>query len=250
MIMENIKELIVKAAKILVKSKYAVCITGAGISAESGIPTFRGRDGLWRRFRVEDLANPEAFHRNPNLVWEWYRWRMHLVYSAKPNSGHLALVDLERMGILRCIVTQNVDGLHTIAGSKCVVELHGSIRRGRCVECNFKVVFDAPPEVVPPKCPKCGGLLRPDVVWFGEAIPSDALNKAMQLFSKADVALVIGTSGVVYPAGYFPHIVKEKGGAVIEVNIDESAITPIADVFIRGRAGEILPKIVEKIRLI
>ncbi|RLE54281.1 MAG: NAD-dependent protein deacylase [Candidatus Methanomethylicota archaeon] len=250
MTMVDIEEFVARAAEILVNSRHAVCLTGAGISAESGIPTFRGKDGLWKKFRVEDLATPEAFKRNPNLVWEWYKWRMQLVYNARPNAGHFALVDLETMGILKCIVTQNVDGLHLIAGSKCVVELHGSIRRGRCIECDFKVTFDNPPETIPPKCTKCGCILRPDVVWFGEPIPSQSLNKALELFHKADVALVVGTSGVVYPAGYFPYIVKEKGGAVIEVNIDKSAITPIADVFIRGKAGEILPKIVDKIKLL
>jgi len=246
--MNIIEEQINNAAKLLVKSRFAVCLTGAGISAESGIPTFRGKNGLWRKFKVEDLATPEAFNRNPKLVWEWYRWRMKLIFNAKPNPAHYALVDLENMEILKCIVTQNVDGLHTIAGSKCIVELHGNIRRARCINCNYKLIFEKPPEKIPPKCPKCNSLLRPDVVWFGEPIPSEALNMAFKMFSKADLALVIGTSGIVYPAAYLPYLVKENNGVIIEININRSALTRIADIYLQGKAGEILPKIVNLIR--
>ena len=246
--MVSLEELITYAARVLAKSKFAVCLTGAGISAESGIPTFRGKDGLWRKFRVEDLATPEAFRRNPVLVWEWYKWRMELVFKAKPNPGHLALTELERMGILKCVVTQNVDGLHKLAGSRCVIELHGSIRRARCVNCSYKVNFNEPPKEIPPKCPKCGSLLRPDVVWFGEPLPEEELSRAFKLFLEADTALIVGTSGVVYPAGYLPVMVRERGGFIIEVNVERSAITPIADLFLKGRAGEVLPKIVNELR--
>ncbi len=237
-----------EAARIVARSRFLIALTGAGISADSGIPTFRGRNGLWSRYRPEDLATPEAFARNPRLVWEWYRWRMEIVFSAKPNPGHLALAELESMGLLKCVITQNVDGLHQLAGSKCVIELHGSIRRVRCVSCSYRAELSEPPKEVPPRCPRCGSLLRPDVVWFGEPIPREALEKAFELAGRADAILVVGTSGKVMPAAAIPYIVKRGGGAVIEVNIEESDITPIADVFVRERASVALPKIVEKVR--
>ncbi|NPA97442.1 MAG: NAD-dependent deacylase [Crenarchaeota archaeon] len=237
-----------EAARIIARSRFLVALTGAGISADSGIPTFRGRDGLWSRYRPEDLATPEAFARNPRLVWEWYRWRMEIVFRARPNPGHLALAELERMGLLKCVITQNVDGLHQLAGSRCVVELHGSIRRVRCVSCSYRAELSEPPREIPPRCPRCGSLLRPDVVWFGEPIPRDALEKAFDLCERADAILVIGTSGKVMPAAMLPQIVRSRGGAVVEINIEESDITPIATVFVRGRASEVLPKLVELVR--
>ncbi len=242
-----VKDLIREAAEAILRSKYLIALTGAGVSAESGVPTFRGRDGLWRRFRAEELATPEAFRRNPKLVWEWYVWRMGIVFRAKPNPAHEALAKLEGLGILKCLITQNVDGLHQLAGSKCVIELHGSLRRVRCVSCGFREVINEPPKEVPPKCPKCGSLLRPDVVWFGEAIPEDAWSSAMEHTYRADAILVVGTSAVVAPASYIPRIVKYRGGKVIEINVSESAITYIADIFIKERAGEALPKIVDVI---
>lgn len=240
--------IIEKASNLLMDSNFTIGLTGAGISAESGIPTFRGKNGLWSKFKVEELATPEAFNRNPKLVWKWYKWRMEIIFNARPNAGHYALVELERLGILKCIVTQNVDGLHHLAGNKCVIELHGNIRRGRCIKCNYKVIFNEPPENIPPKCPKCFNLLRPDVVWFGEAIPKNKLERAFNLFSKADLALVIGTSGIVQPAGYLPYIVKENGGLIIEINVEKSAITSIADIFIKDKASIALSKIVKYIK--
>ncbi len=239
---------IIQASEYIAKSRYLVALTGAGVSAESGIPTFRGEDGLWKRYKPEELATPQAFARNPRLVWEWYRWRMEIVFKASPNPAHKALVELERMGILKCIITQNVDGLHQLAGSSCVVELHGNIRRVRCTSCSFRSEISEPPKEIPPRCPRCGSLLRPDVVWFGEPIPEEALSKALELAKRCDVMIVIGTSGVVVPAGYLPYIAKSNGALIIEINVARSAITPIADIFINMRAGEALPKIVELVK--
>ncbi|ABM81282.1 NAD-dependent protein deacetylases, SIR2 family [Hyperthermus butylicus DSM 5456] len=246
--MVGLVEDIRRAAELLVQYRPFIAFTGAGISAESGVPTFRGRGGLWERFRPEELATPEAFERNPRLVWEWYRWRMEIIYKARPNPAHYALVELERLGLIRCVVTQNVDGLHQRAGQHCVVELHGNIWRARCMRCSYKLVFREPPREVPPRCPRCGGLLRPDVVWFGEPLPEEAWRTAVELAESSQGILVVGTSGVVMPAGYIPHIVKQHGGYVVEVNIEESAVTPIADVFLKGRAGEVLPRLVEEAR--
>ena len=241
------EELIKEAAKVIVNSKHLIALTGAGVSAESGVPTFRGEDGLWRRFRAEELATPEAFRRDPKLVWEWYVWRMGIVFKAKPNPAHEVLAKLEGLGILKCLITQNVDGLHQIAGSRRVIELHGSLRRVRCVSCNYKEVINEPPKEIPPKCPKCGSVLRPDVVWFGEPIPEDAWRGAMEHTYRADALLVIGTSAVVAPASYIPHIVKSRGGYLIEINVGTSAITHIADAFIKEPAGKALPKILKYI---
>ena len=243
------------AAKILARSRFAIAFTGAGISAESGVPTFRGSNGLWKRYRPEELATPEAFKRDPSLVWEFYRWRMRRILDAKPNPAHHALAELERMGILKAVITQNVDDLHREAGTRNLIELHGNIFRVRCVSCDYGENLKESGKVWEfvksrdlPKCPRCGSLLRPDVVWFGEALPRDALEEAFQLAEKADAVIVVGTSGVVYPAAYIPHIVKEHGSRVIEVNVERSGITPIADVFLRGKAGEVLPKLVELVR--
>ena len=202
---------------------------------------------MWRKYRPEELATPEAFNRNPQLVWEWYRWRMEIVFRARPNPAHKALAELEEIGVLKCVITQNVDGLHRVAGSKCVVELHGNIRRARCVECGYNVHLDKPPENIPPRCPKCGGLLRPDVVWFGESLPQEEWRKAVEHAMKADVVIVIGTSGVVYPAAYIPYIVKDHGGIVVEINVNDTALTEIADYVLRGKAGEIMPKLRDKV---
>ena len=243
------------AAKIIARSRFAIAFTGAGISAESGVPTFRGSDGLWKRYRPEELATPEAFKRNPALVWEFYRWRMRKILEARPNPAHYALAELEEMGILKGVITQNVDDLHREAGTKNIIELHGNIFRVRCTSCTYRENLKASGRVREfvnsediPRCPRCGSLLRPDVVWFGEPLPRDALERAFRLAEKADTVIVVGTSGLVYPAAYIPYIVKEHGGRVIEVNVERSGITPIADVFLRGKAGEVLPKLVELVR--
>ena len=238
-----------KAARLIARLGRVVALTGAGISADSGIPTFRGRDGLWRRFKPEELATPEAFERNPRLVWEWYRWRMEIIAGARPNPGHYALAELERLGLLECIITQNVDGLHQKAGSRRVIELHGNIWRARCTRCGYRVVFEKPPEEIPPRCPRCGGLLRPDVVWFGEPIPEDAWREAVECTLNARVMLVVGTSGVVYPAALLPRMAREQGALIVEVNVEPSALTDeVTDIFLQGRAAEVLPALVERVK--
>ena len=244
----TLSDLIEKAARIIVKSKNLIALTGAGISAESGIPTFRGEGGLWSKYKPEELATPEAFMRNPRIVWEWYAWRIDLVLSAKPNPAHRALAELEDMGILKITITQNVDNLHERAGTKKLIKLHGDILTARCISCGYKQHLSAPPKDLPPKCPSCGDILRPDVVWFGEPLPAKAIEEAFESARRADVILVVGTSGVVYPAGLIPHVVKNYGGKVIEVNVSESAITEITDIFLRGYAGKILPVLVSKIK--
>ncbi|ASJ11353.1 NAD-dependent protein deacylase [Thermococcus sp. P6] len=244
-----------EAARLLARSRFAIAFTGAGISAGSGVPTFRGPGGLWKSHRPEELATPEAFRKDPHLVWSFYRWRMNLILRARPNAAHRALAELERMGLLKAVITQNVDDLHREAGSGNVVELHGNIFRVRCTSCAYVEDLKASGRVEEflkekalPRCPKCGSLLRPDVVWFGEPLPKKALEKAFSLAERADLILVIGTSGVVYPAAYIPVMVKETGGKVIEVNVRESGITPIADVFLRCPAEEAMKKLVERVR--
>jgi len=224
------------ALQYIKRSKHLVVFTGAGVSAESGIPTFRGPDGLWRRYRAEDLATTEAFARNPKLVWEWYAWRLRLIRDAEPNEAHKVIAWLEEQGIVKAVITQNVDGLHQRAGSKRVIELHGSIWRVRCVKCGYKRVLDDAPSDIPPRCPMCGGLLRPDVVWFGEQLPLDKLAEAYREARMADSILVVGTSGVVEPAGSIPLIVTEKGGVLINVNPEPNRYDPVATVNVRMTA--------------
>ncbi|MGQ4892173.1 MAG: NAD-dependent protein deacetylase [Candidatus Njordarchaeia archaeon] len=241
-------ELVKKAANLIENSNFLIALTGSGISAESGIPTFRGKDGLWKKYRPEQLATLEAFRLDPVRVWEWYNWRIEKVLNAKPNPGHTALAELERKGILKALITQNVDDLHERAGSKNVIKLHGNILEAKCIRCNFKTRISEPFKEIPPKCPNCGNLLRPNVVWFGEPLPQDALSKAYEMLEKADGILVIGTSALVMPAGAFPSHVKHRGGFVVEINLDETHVSMIADVSIRGKAGEVLPLIVNYIK--
>ncbi len=241
--MGGLEEGLRRAARLIEESSYLVAFTGAGISAESGIPTFRGAGGLWKKYRPEDLATPEAFARNPRLVWSWYKWRMNIVFSAKPNPAHRLLAVLEERGVLKAVITQNVDNLHRAAGSKRVIELHGSIRRVRCIACGFKEELREPPSEDLPKCPSCGSLLRPDVVWFGEPLPGEALEEAFREASRCDVMLVVGTSGVVEPAASIPVYAKAGGAALINVNPEPNAYTGIADVELRMKAVEFALKI-------
>ncbi|MEM0499865.1 MAG: NAD-dependent protein deacetylase [Candidatus Korarchaeota archaeon] len=236
-----------EAARIIAGSKNLIAFTGSGISAESGIPTFRGKDGLWNKYNPAELATFEAFINNPKVVWEWYSWRINLVLNAKPNLAHEAIARLENAGILKVVITQNVDDLHERAGTKNLIKLHGDILIARCISCNYKERLSESPRNIPPRCPVCGGLLRPDVVWFGEPLPTKELKAATEAARKADVILVVGTSGVVYPACLIPFVVKNAGGKVIEVNISESAITEIADVFFKGPASRVLSALVSRV---
>jgi NAD-dependent deacetylase len=225
----------------------SVCVlTGAGISAESGVPTFRGEDGLWKKFRPEELASFDAFIRNPDLVWEWYVYRRKLIHDVKPNPAHYALAELERRLEDFTLVTQNVDNLHRRAGSKRVFELHGNIERSYCIECGTFV-----PELrldqlkAAPRCEKCGGLIRPDVVWFGELLPAEAFAEAESAASRCDVFLSVGTSAVVYPAASIPYLALEHGAYVVVVNPERTDLSFHAQETILGKAGEILPMLVQ-----
>ena len=223
-----------------------VILTGAGISAESGVPVFRGAGGLWRDFRPEQLATPEAFKRQPELVWEWYLWRRARIASAQPNAGHstIARWQQQRRGVT--LLTQNVDGLHARAGSPEAIELHGNLWRVRCAAaCGVTEVdaeSEAPRSVL--RC-RCGAWLRPDVVWFGEALDPAAIDEATQAISAADVVLVVGTSAVVYPVATLPQVAKRRGIRVVEVNVDETPLTTEVDAVLRGAAGEVLPALQE-----
>lgn len=226
-------------------ARHVVVLTGAGISAESGVPTFRdAQTGLWAKDSPEEVATPEAFRRNPRLVWEWYTWRRELVARAVPNPGHLALVKLEQRVPAFTLITQNVDGLHHRAGSHRVIELHGNIHRTRCFE--EGVVVSSWPETgdVPPRCPHCGGLLRPDVVWFGEMLPPHALQKAVEAARTGDLFFSIGTSGLVHPAASLPYEALRHGATLVEINPDVTSLTAHATYILRGPAGRILPPLV------
>lgn len=227
-------------------ARSVAALTGSGISAESGIPTFReAQTGLWARYAPQQLATPEAFMRDPKLVWEWYGWRRELVGEAEPNPGHRALVELEDRVPEFTLVTQNVDGLHRRAGSREVIELHGNILRTVCsVE---RVEVEPVPSGTPPVCPNCGAPLRPDVVWFGETLPDGAMEAASSAVRTCDVFLSIGTSSLVYPAASLPFEAVSGGATVVEVNPEETPLTSRADYALRGRAGEVLPGLVDAI---
>ncbi len=236
------------AAAALRAASRVVALTGAGVSAESGIPTFRGEDGLWGQFRAEDLATPEAFRRDPELVWEWYNWRRTKHASAQPNPAHHALATLQDIVPHFALVTQNVDGLHAASGSRDVLELHGNVWRVRCVaEGTTWEDRRAPLPELPPRC-ECGALLRPDVVWFGETLPPDVVRAATDAAEAADVALVVGTSSIIYPAAGLPLLCLARGGTVIEINRDPTPLTPEATIALHGLAGEVLPRVVERVQ--
>ena len=220
-------------------------LTGAGISAESGIPTFRGSGGLWRHYRPEDLATPEAFARDPLLVWQWYDWRRCLIAKAVPNPGHEALAELERAREgLFTLITQNVDGLHDRAGSRGLLKLHGDIWQVRCISCGAESRDERTPlPELPPRC-GCGGLLRPGVVWFGEPLPGETWVRAEQAAEAAEVFLVVGTSAAVYPAAGLAWLAKSAGAKVIEINPDATDLSPAADLSLRGKSGELLPQLI------
>jgi NAD-dependent deacetylase len=233
-----------RAREWLREASSVAALTGAGISAESGIPTFRGAGGLWREFRAEDLATPEAFARDPRLVWEWYDWRRGLIARAEPNAGHRALAELGRRLERFTLITQNVDGLHDRAGSRNVLKLHGDIWMVRCTACGRETRDDRVPlPELPPRC-ECGGLLRPGVVWFGEPLPEDVWREAERATRQAEVFLVIGTAAVVYPAAGLVPLAKAAGAKVVEINLDETPYSAQVDCSLRGRAGELLPELI------
>jgi NAD-dependent deacetylase len=216
-------------------------LTGAGISAESGIPTFRGQEGLWKNYRAEDLATPQAYAKNPLLVWEWYKMRFETVLKAEPNAAHLALVNLAKEKYLT-LVTQNVDGLHERAGQGNILELHGNITKSRCERCGNLQALQADFEI-PPMCKRCGSRTRPNVVWFGETLPQAIFQKAAEAFANCDVALIIGTSGVVEPAASLARLAKQQGAFVIEINPTETPLSFFANFFLRTSASEGMTKL-------
>jgi NAD-dependent deacetylase len=233
-----------EARQWLAEASSVAVLTGAGISAESGVPTFRGPGGLWKTYRPEELATPEAFARDPKLVWEWYLWRRELISKTEPNAGHLALVELEDRAPEFTLVTQNVDGLHDRAGSRNVLKVHGDLWDLRCLSCHResrddRLVF---PDM-PPRC-SCGGTLRPGVVWFGEGLPQGVWEAAERAVASCDVMLVVGTSAVVYPAAGLVPYARGRGARVIEVNLEETPYSTSVDKSFLGKAGEILPELV------
>jgi NAD-dependent deacetylase len=237
-------EIRVVAAKLRGARRVAA-LTGAGVSAESGVPTFRGAEGLWRRFRPEELATPQAFARDPVLVWEWYDWRRQKVGACAPNDGHRALAELGRRSFAFDLVTQNVDGLHRLAGSSPVWELHGSLWNLRCTGCSRnREDRSAPLPSIPPRC-ACGAIERPGVVWFGESLPSEVLARAFDAASRADVFLVVGTSALVHPAASLPEVAGEQGALVVEVNPELTPLSGLVDVRLAGPSAVILPRILD-----
>lgn len=244
---------------LLQSSERVVVLTGAGISAESGVPTFRGAGGLWKSYRPEELATPEAFRRDPCTVWEWYAWRRGLIAECVPNAGHSALARLALRQRLPTIVTQNVDGLHTRAAEiqdrsgdptpALPIEVHGAIDRDRCSGCGLRSAgvtsVDWSAVETLPRCVSCHELLRPDVIWFGEALEPEVLRKAFSMAAEADLCLVAGTSALVHPAASIPLATLEHGGTVVEVNMEDTPLTRFATVSLRGAAGTLLPELLD-----
>ncbi|MFW9944953.1 MAG: NAD-dependent deacetylase [Candidatus Sifarchaeia archaeon] len=230
------------AAEIISDARHLVALTGAGISKESNIPTFRGEDGLWRKYNAMELATPSAFAKNPELVWEWYSWRQGLIAASEPNPAHVTLANWEERGILKTLITQNVDGLHRRAGSKTVLEVHGDLWALKCSSCTNRGRLDGPADGIP-FCSECGSHLRPDVIWFGESLDRNVMANVYTELERADACLVIGTSAFVQPAASFPLVVKQMGGQLIEVNVERTPLTAVADVHLPGKAGVILPEI-------
>jgi NAD-dependent deacetylase len=239
-----------RAAVWLHDAERVSVLTGAGVSAESGVPTFRASDGLWEGHRIEDVASPEGFARDPRLVWDFYNARRANVVTVQPNPGHRALAELEdRWGDHFTLITQNVDGLHRAAGSKNVLEIHGSLHRTRCLECEEVKDRGLVPLAHLPLC-ECGGPLRPDIVWFGEGLPEDVWSAAMIAAHDCDVLLVVGTSAVVHPAASLIPVAKRgrnPGAKVIEINLTETEASRFADIGLYGPSGEVLPRLVEKL---
>lgn len=231
------------------KFRKITAISGAGVSSESGIPTFRGNGGLWKNFRAEDLATPQAFRKDPKLVWEWYLWRRNVIDTKLPNRGHLALAKLEEIHPDFFLITQNVDGLHIRAGSKKLLEMHGNIFTNRCTACGqeSKEKISNEENLLPPKCELCGSFLRPGVVWFGESYDQKELDFSIQRMENTNLLLILGTSGSVSMPVYLTQVAKRSGSVLVEVNPELSSLSSSVDFFIQGKTGEILPELVSEI---
>ncbi len=245
-----------RAAEIILEAEYPIALTGAGMSVESGIPPFRGPGGLWTKYGEPPMNGFQRFMENPKKAWEErLSSRNDELYKplteAKPNPGHLALAELEHLGILRFVITQNIDDLHRQAGQKSMAEIHGNWKLIRCLECGLRFRREQIDLTeLPPKCPECGGLMKSDTVSFGEPIPADMLRLCAEHSAQADLVIVAGTSATVYPAAGFALEVKERGGALVEVNLYQSELTGICDVSLRGGSAEILPRLARAIAAI
>ncbi|MBN1104011.1 MAG: NAD-dependent deacylase [Deltaproteobacteria bacterium] len=244
------EERIEEAARIICSSRLTLALTGAGISVESGIPDFRGAGGLWDKYNPAEYATIHAFRSNPKKVWAMLREMDTLVQQAKPNKAHIGLADLERMGLLHCVITQNVDNLHQAGGSAHVIEYHGNSSTLSCLQCGYRVPSEERRGETAPRC-SCGMILKPDVVFFGESIPPDALSRSFEMAAGAQALLVVGTSAVVSPANTIPVVAKRNGARIIEVNKESTHLTQtMTDVFLQGSSGEIIPALVEKVKTI
>jgi NAD-dependent deacetylase len=241
------ERLIRKAAEIICTSKLNIALTGAGISVESGIPDFRSADGLWSKYDPADYATITAFRQNPEKIWDMLREMDALVNQAKPNAAHIGMGELEKMGYLHCIITQNVDNLHQAGGARNVIEYHGNSSTLSCLWCGRQHQAKEKRAERIPRC-ECGRVLKPDVIFFGEPIPVEALNRSFQLAASAEALMVVGTSAVVSPANTIPSIAKDRGARIIEINLERTHLTDtITDVFLQGKAGEIITALVEEV---
>ena len=233
------------AVQTLLSAKRVTALTGAGVSAESGIPTFRGSGGLWENYPVEKVASVEGFYEDPELVWRFYEERKRNMRRARPNLAHRILAEMEKHFDM-WVITQNIDGLHVEAGSKNVIEMHGNIWRVRCTSCSYSSYHRDSFSEIPPKCPKCGSLLRPDVVWFGEPIYHG--DEIFRIAKTSDVFMVIGTSAQVHPAASLPFIAKDYGARVIEINLHSTPVSVIADYSLRGKATQVLDALFQRLQ--
>lgn len=241
---------ITRLARDIVSAKKIVALSGAGMSVESGIPTFRGKGGLWEKYNPEEYGHITTLRYHPELAWIMLKEMQLAILPAKPNRGHIALAELEAMGMLSSIITQNVDGLHHVAGNKNVIEFHGQLQTTSCMDCDWHVPSsEVPLDNIPPRCPKCKGPIKPDAVFFGEAIPMDALTRSNSESQTCDLMLVIGTEAVIYPAATMPEIAKSSGAKIVEINPSRTPLTNfISDYIIQGPAGEVLEKVVAKVK--
>ncbi len=235
-------------AKRLTSNSYIVFLTGAGVSAESGVPTFRSGDGFWEKFKPEELAHFNSFIKNPALVQAWYQHRVEIVNNVKPNKGHMAMASMESKVATCVVITQNVDNLHQRAGSREVIELHGNILRNYCIDCGMQFDGGLCIENGETTLCKCGGLVRPDVVWFGEMLPSNSFRMAEKHARKCDLFISVGTSGVVYPAAGLPGLAKSSGAFLVEINTEVTDLSSLMDVTFQGKSGEILPKLMSLLK--
>ncbi len=242
------EELIGQAAEIIMNSKFTMALTGAGISVESGIPDFRSADGLWAKFDPAEYASIHSFRAKPEMVWEMLREMDNVVGQARPNKAHLGMGELEKMGYLHCIITQNIDNLHQMGGAKNVIEYHGNSSTLSCLWCGKRYKSEEKRDEYPPRC-ECQKILKPDVVFFGEAIPEYALNRSFQLASSARALMVVGTSAVVSPANTIPTIAKQNGAKIIEINTERTHLTDsLTDIFLQGGAGKVISDLVEAVK--